>query len=121
MKRALLILSLVFPILFACIYSITVSRLYVYYDMGVNATANLGEIFFITLPTMLILFFVTLGATKLITNKLNFSYWKIFSSEIIFQLLVFSIVFLHKFESLRNYPVSKPYNIIHFFTHFFDG
>jgi hypothetical protein len=120
MKRALLLLSLVLPIVFACLYSITVSRLYVYYDMGVNATANLGEIVFIILPMMLIILFATLGTTKIITNKLHFSHWKTFFTETAIQLFVFSIVFFNKFESLRNYPVSNPYNIIYFFSHFFD-
>jgi len=121
MKRILLIFSLVLPSLFACLYSLTVSRLYVYYDMGVNATANLGEIIFIIFPMMLIIFYVTFGITKSLTSKYQLAQWQASLIETIAQFLVFALVFFNKFESLKNYPVSKPYNIIHFFTHFFNG
>ena len=121
MKRTSLLIYIVLPIACAFIYSLILNRLYAYYDMGVNESANFGAIIFITLPTMLIIFFVTTGATNLIASKIRLSQSKTFILVVTLLILVFSVSFLNEFWSLSDYPVSKPYNIIYFLSHFFDG
>ncbi len=106
--------------MFACSYSLTLSRLYTLYDMGINATTRFYEIVFLVFPFMLIVFFITLGVTKALVTKVNLNHWKTFALVVFFQLSVYLIFFINKFSSLRDYGVPPTYNLKYFLSHFFS-
>jgi hypothetical protein len=117
-NNMVLFVSLILPLCCTCLYLTTLSRLYVIYDMGINSTANLGGLIFITTPIMTITFTVTTIVTLVVARKTKVSKSKALVFEMVILLFVFCVVFIYEFWSLRDYPVSKPYNLFYFLSNY---